>query len=189
MTVVVAAYTPNGVVIAADAQTTAGSQKSYNETPKIWLAGDLGFGGSGCLRSVQVMKYHVDWVSICEERHDLEWEPWLVKQVVPAIHDAAGSHGTLRNNDGVLSTSLTLLACTGNEIAEISGNGAVCVEAAGRSAIGSGYAEALGALGNDGPWSTEEVIAAARRATFTNWGCSGPITVMNVRTKSIWTVE
>lgn len=187
MTIIVAAYTPDGVVMAADTQVTSGwHQKQYTDTPKIWVDGDLAFGATGTMRGLQIMKYHVDWPIWHPGQN---WESWLVRKVVPAMQTACEKHGALENKEGVTSMSVSILICTEDNIAEIVNDGAALVENTGRMAIGSGYAEALGRLGIEGPWSEEEVIDAARSSTHINTGCGGAISVLRVRDKVVRMVE
>lgn len=193
MTIIVAAYTAHGVVMAADSQTSAGWQKLQQEVPKLWMDGDLAFGATGTTRGAQVLKYHTDWPSWNPDHDPIrtgdQWESWLVRRVVPAMHEACGNHGALKDSEGVKTMDAAILLCTSDNIAEICTDGAVVIEHCGRMAIGSGFAEALGRLGNEGPWTEEEIIDAARRSTLTNRGCGGPITVLRVRDKLIRTVE
>jgi len=52
---------------------------------------------------------------------------------------------------------------------------AVFVPSSNRYAIGSGQSEAFGSLGNQGPWTRDDVIGAASRATITALGVGGPL--------------
>ena len=55
----------------------------------------------------------------------------------------------------------------------------VTIPFSARYAIGSGQSEALGALGNEGGWTREDVIEAAHRATVTAIGVGGPLYSIN----------
>lgn len=188
MTVVVAALTEQGVVMAADRQIHAGWQKQYHEQPKLWVNGKYALGAAGCMRTAQVLKHHVTWPKYRPDE-DTDWEAFLVKTLVPAMWQGVKDHGVVKNNNGIDQLNSSLLLAVGDRIAEISGNGCAVTETAGRAAIGSGYAEALGALGTTGPWTEDQVIDAVRRASQTAVGVGGPISIVNTRTLDIRTVD
>lgn len=187
MTVVAAATTSDGVVMAADAQIQVGNQKLYDVAPKLWTAQNLALGASGCLRTAQVLKHHIDWPRYRPDE-DTDFEAWVIKTVVPMIRSGTDDKGVVKNNNGIERINVSILLTTKERIAEISGNGCVTVELCGRAAIGAGYAEALGYLGDSGPWTEADVIEAVRRATISNLGCSGPIAVVNTQDLTIRTI-
>lgn len=190
MTVIVAAKTENdGVVMAADRLVTNSWQKQYNATPKLWTNnGTWAVGGAGDFRAVQVIKHHVTWPKY---RPDEEPDPeaFMVKTAIPAIRSGVQGHGVLKEESGIQSVDAQLIAATGDHIFEIMGNGTVLADVSGCAAIGSGYAEAIGRLGTDGPWTEADVIDAVRRAIRTAVGCDGPISVVNTKTLTIRTVN
>lgn len=190
MTIIVAAKTENdGVVMAADRLVTNGWQKQYNATPKLWTNnGTWAIGGAGDFRAVQVIKHHVTWPKYRPDEEP-DTEAFMVKTVIPAIRAGVQGHGVLKDDSGVQSTGAQLIAATGDHIFEIMENGSVLADISGCAAIGSGYAEAIGRLGPDGPWSEDDVIDAVRRAIRTARGCDGPISVVNTRTLDIRTVD
>lgn len=174
MTVIVAARLKKGVVIAADAQTTAGWQKEYNDRSKLWVAGQYAFGAAGCVRTSQVVRHFASWPKYRpDEVTDIE--AFAVREVVPALEAAVKDRGVVINDAGRTRVDMDMIATWGDHLLMIAGNGAVVNEMAGRCAIGSGATEALGYLGDKGPWTVEQVIEAARRSTLTNLGCSGRI--------------
>jgi ATP-dependent protease HslVU (ClpYQ) peptidase subunit len=175
MTVIVTARTKTGVVIAADSQTTQGWEKKQADRSKLWVSGKYAVGAAGCVRTSQVIKHYTTWPKYRPDE-DTDIETFLVKQVIPAIRTAADGAGIVRNNNGIESIDSSIIIAWGTNIAEISHNNAVVVPKLGRAAIGSGYAEALGYLGDEGPWTVTQVIEAARRATISANGCDGPIT-------------
>lgn len=175
MTVIVAALTKShGVVMACDSLTTNGWAKEYGARSKVWVDGKYVIGAAGCVRTSQVIKHYTDWPRYRPDE-DEDIYDFVVKQIVPAIRRAVDGHGVLRNKEGRESVDSELLVAWGDNIAAVSGNGAVVVPRDHYAATGSGYAEALGALGEVGPWKKAQVIEAARRATVTAVGCDGPI--------------
>lgn len=174
--------------MAADREVSSGWQKQYHEAPKLWTAEQYAFGASGCMRTAQIIKHFATWPKYRPDE-DEDFEKFLVKSIVPAVRAAASGAGVMRSDSGVETLPTTLLLATGARLAEISGNGCVLVENSGRSAIGSGYAEALGRLGTVGPWTEADVVDAARRAIATARGCGGPIAVVNTNDMTIREIE
>lgn len=180
MTVIVAALTGDHITMAADSQISAGWQRIYTDVPKIWTAGAYLIGGSGDLRAIQVVRHHTSWPKHRPDE-DTDVEAFVVKQVVPALRNANENKGVTETHHGSESWPCTLLIAWGATLVEVDGHGAVVVPTPTRHAIGSGYAEALGALGDAGPWRQGDVIEAARRSTITARGCDGPITWANTK--------
>lgn len=163
MTVIVAAVTGDTVTMAADGKTLAGWQTLYRNEPKLWVSGQYALGGAGDLRAIQVIRHNVTWPKYRPDE-DADLEAFLVKSVVPAVRAGVKDQGIVRTESGVESV-------------------------ARRAAIGSGYAEALGRLGDAGPWTEADVIDAVRRSMQTNNGVGGPISVVNTATLTVRTVE
>jgi ATP-dependent protease HslVU (ClpYQ) peptidase subunit len=188
MTVIVAAVTGEHVTLAADRKISAGWEVKYHEQPKLWVNGKWAIGAAGSLRAAQVLKHHVSWpIYRADEEPDLE--AFLVRTLVPALRSGSSSHGIVHAQNGIERIEASLLVAHGTRIATISTDGSVIAEPAQRMAIGSGSAEALGALGNRGPWTEGDVIEAARRATITDAGCGGPISVVNTATLRVRQVD
>lgn len=185
MTVIVAARTrTHGVVMAADAQISYGWQKTSHIRPKVWVSGQYVIGASGCLRTAQVIQHHADLPRYRDDEVD-DVEEFLVKEFVPAVRKALDGKGLIEKDNGIESTGSSLLVAWGDQLAEVCANGAVIISPVERMAIGSGYAEALGALGDEGPWTRTRIVEAARRATITASGCSGSITVVDTKALTI----
>lgn len=177
MTVIVAARTKDqGVVLAADSVTMAGWQKEFGASAKLWTADGYAFGGAGTKRVIQVVRHHVTWPRWRRDEEP-DWEAFLVKSCVPAIREGVKDQGVVKNDSGIETIDAGFLIATGDQLAEISGDGCVLAPTVGRAAIGSGFAEALGYLGDQGPWTEAAVVDAARRALITCGGCAGPIYV------------
>ena len=184
MTVIVAARTATGVVMAADSQTTAGWEKIQADRTKLWVAGQYLIGASGDVRTAQVIRHHMTWPKYRPDEHG-DLEAFMVKEIVPAMRRAVDGAGVVESKNGYETVPVSLLVAWGDNIAEISGNYCALMPVSGRYAIGSGYAEALGSLGTDGPWRRADVIRAAHRSTITAHGCDGPIVVGDTRTLTI----
>ena len=189
MTVIVAALTADqGVVMAADRLASNGWQKQYHLTPKLWVAEGFAIGAAGTMRVAQVLKHHVTWPKYRPDE-DTDLEAFLVKNTVPAMRAGAKDHGVVKTKEGVEELDARLLLATGAHLAMISGDGCVVMESSNRMAIGSGYAEALGRLGDDGPWTEADVVDAVRRAIRQAVGCDGPISVVDTKTLIVRTVS
>ena len=63
----------------------------------------------------------------------------------------------------------------GNNLIAIDEDFTVTIPVTGRWAMGSGLSEAFGSLGDEGPWTRNDVIKAARVATKTAVGVGGDI--------------
>lgn len=189
MTVIVAALTGDGVVMACDGETTAGWEKQYRDVPKIWTADQFVLGSAGCVRTAQVVKHHVTWPKYRPAEDDGDFEAYLVKTVVPAIRAGVKDRGVVRAELGIETLHCSLLLAVNGRLAAISGNGCVVSESAGRMAIGSGSGEALGRLGDQGPWTADDVVDAVRRAIQSARGCAGPISVVSTTDLQVRTVN
>lgn len=185
MTIIVAALTKTqGVVMAADRLVSSGWEKQYHRAPKLWTTDQFALGAAGSLRAAQVLKHYVTWPKYRPDE-DTDLERWLVTSLIPAVRTGTSQHGVVKNDCGVETLETSFLWAVGDLIAEVSGSGSVVVSTAGRMAIGSGYAEALGRLGDSGPWTEDDVVDAARRAIQANRGCGGPISVVDTKTLTI----
>lgn len=185
MTVIVAAQTKaDGVVVACDAQTTWGWQKLEANREKIWTTKQLVVGSAGSVRPAQIIQHHTDW-PVFHADEDTHLEAFTIKRLLPAIRKALRDNGALKKEAEVESAEATLLLAWGDYLTVIAGDGAVVTPRPGRAAIGSGAQEALGYLGEDGPWTKTQVIEAARRATLTAVGCDGPIHYATTRSLAV----
>lgn len=173
MTVIVAARLKGGgVALAADSQWTAGWRKGTTDA-KIWTAGSYIVGAAGGMREAQIVRHFTTWPKHRPDE-DTDTEAFAVKQIVPALRTAVADKGVLVNSSGLERVSVELLTAWDDNIVTIHDNFCIGVEP-DRYAIGSGADEALGALGDKGPWTLAQVVEAARRATITNLGCGGTI--------------
>lgn len=186
MTVVVAAVVEQRVVMAADRQASAGWQKMEHGEPKLWANDPFIFGGAGRVRTLQVIKHHASWPTY-RSTEDSDLETFLVKRMLSSLRTALKDNGRLKNDLGIESWDSSLLLAFGDKLASFDHDGAVTFEY-GRMAIGSGGSEALGRLGNVGPWTEADVIDAARRATLTAHGCGGPLSYVDTRDLIVRTV-
>jgi hypothetical protein len=181
MTVIVAAVTGDCVTIAGDRMISAGWQVERHTEPKIWVDNGWAFGAAGYLRVAQVLKHHVTWPKYRPDEVT-DFEQFLVKDVVPAVRTGTANRGIVESESGIESFGGVFILASHNQLASISGDLAVVSEPCGRMAIGSGYAEALGFLGDGGGWEEADVIYAARRAAISAGGVGGPFNVVNTAT-------
>lgn len=179
MTVIVGAITKkDGVVIAADSQTTSGGLKLDGDggRTKLWVDKERGyiFGSCGSVRHIQAVQYHVEWPKFRPDEHELV--RFGVTEVVPAVRAGVEGHGVLREKSGIEHLQAwTIMGLDDESLLEVEGDFCVMPSINGRIADGSGYAEAYGSLGEKGPWTKDDVIEAARRATLTAQGVGGDI--------------
>ena len=174
MTVIVAARVRGFVCVAADTLTTAGWEKLHADRSKLWTADPYVFGAAGDVRAAQVLQHFTAWPKYRPDE-DTNLEAFLVKSVVPAMFTASNDKGVVRTDSGITRLGCETVIAWDDHLAGVWGNGCVHVPDSGRIALGSGYAEALGYLGDSGPWTVDDVCEAARRACITALGCEGPI--------------
>jgi hypothetical protein len=180
LTVIVAARTgKNRVTIAADSEVTSGWQKGNVSRPKLWADKGYAFGAAGSLRTAQVIRHHVEWPRYTPD--DGDFETFLIRKVVPEIQFGVASHGVVAKRKGVEVLPCWLVIACGPHLAQIEADYCVIGDPTGRLATGSGYAEALGSLGDEGPWTERDVVEAARRASVTAVGVGGPINVVDTK--------
>jgi hypothetical protein len=176
MSVVVATLgTEGGVNLVADSQVSDPYSKLNGYPDKIWVERDLGYiiGSCGSIRTAQVVRFATDWPRYREDEHDLP--KFAVLEVVPAIKTALEHHGLLKEKNGVETMDSDFIIAWGENFFSIEEDFSVLMPIKGRIAIGSGYAEAYGALGDEGYWSLDETIEAVRRSTLTAHGVGGDI--------------
>ena len=102
MTVVLAALTEDGVVIASDSQISEGGWSKLNGYPdKIWTERELGyaFGSAGSIRVAQVVRFAGEWPKYREDEHDLP--KFAVLEFVPVLKATLEQHGLLREKNGI----------------------------------------------------------------------------------------
>lgn len=179
MTVIVSAITKkDGVVIAVDSQFSDGYFKLDGDgsQTKLWVDQENGyiFGSSGVVRNTQVIQYYVEWPKWRPDENELV--KFGVTEIVPAIRAGVNGHGILKEKNGVETIEAnTIIGLDDTHLLKVESDFCVMPPNHGRIAEGSGYAEAYGFLGESGPWTKEDVIEAARRATLTAQGVGGDI--------------
>jgi len=177
MTVLAAAITEkDGIVIAADSELSYGAWSKEDGFPsKLWVDKEHGyiFGGCGTLREIQVLQYHVEWPKFRPDEHELM--KFAVTEIIPNVRTGVEDHGILSKSKGVETLESAFIMAWDKNLIGIYEDFSVVEGINGRIAMGSGYAEAYGALGEKGPWTKDNVIEAARRATLTAQGVGGDI--------------
>ena len=175
MTVVAAAVTKkHGVVLVSDSSLES-QTKDNDGYSKVWVDSsmNMAFGGAGGLREIQIIKHHME---LPYYPPYMDVEVFVVKEVVPRMREALNEHGAKMEN-----YETSFIIAWKNTLVTIDESFAVFTPTSGRYAIGSGQSEAFGSLGNEGPWTREDVIEAARRATITALGVGGPLWAVDTR--------
>jgi hypothetical protein len=175
MTVIAAALTSDhGIVIVGDSELSTSFTRDKDGYSKVWVdeinEGYI-FGGAGNLRELQIIKYHVTWPYY---RDIYPVEEFVVKEVVPRMREAL-----LDNGIKLEDYESSFIMAWDDNLVVIDEDFGVTIPLSVRYAIGSGQSEALGALGNEGGWTKEDVIMAADRATVTAIGVGGPLYSVN----------
>lgn len=187
MTVIVAAKTADrSVALAADRQTSEGGSQMENLEPKLWVSGKYIVGCAGDVRAAQVLRYTMDWPTY-RPKEDRDWMRFVVTRIVPAMRAALEGH-VLDLEHSYLG-DVQVVVATRDRFASVYSNGAVVSDRSGRTAIGSGSAEARGYLGNEGPWTPKDVVTAVRRAAITDTGVSGSISVADTQSLLVVTED
>ena len=111
-------------------------------------------------------------------------------QVVPAIRGAVDGQGIiLKDRDRREHIGSSFILARDGLVVTVDIDLSVTVSTVGRAAVGSGFAEALGYLGDAGPWTKGDVIEAARRATLTADGVGGNLHVISTKKPVVEVVE
>lgn len=188
MTVIVAAKRKDGrVTVAADRQSTTGSGGQFeNAEPKLWVDGKYVIGCAGDVRVAQVLRFTADWPEY-NPKSEPSWLGFVVTQIVPEMRRVLADQ-VAPMEDFYLGSATTLIAVR-DRFAVIYENGVVLADRTGRTAIGSGAPEALGYLGNQGPWKAADVATAVSRAAITDAGVSGPISIADTRSLEVLTED
>jgi hypothetical protein len=176
MTVVAAAITKkHGVVLVSDSSLES-QTKDTDGYSKVWVDNNsLGmiFGGAGGLREIQIIKHHVNWPYYPP---GMDVEEFVVKDIVPRMRETLNEHGAKME-----SYETSFIIAWKDVLVTIDESFSVLIPASQRYAIGSGQSEAFGSLGNQGPWTRDDVIGAASRATITALGVGGPLWAVDTR--------
>jgi 20S proteasome alpha/beta subunit len=186
MSVIAAAVTKlNGVVIVGDSEISDDWNKDTDGYQKIWVSKDEGyiFGGAGSARDIQILQYLTGWPQFYPK---MDVELFGVRDVVPSMKEALSNNGRLIS--GKNSTdhfNAEMIMAWDNNLMVVDDDFGIFVPASRRMAIGSGKSEALGYLGNKGPWTKADVIEAARRATLTAVGVGGPLWVVSTKSMEV----
>ena len=177
MTVLAAAITRlDGVVISADSQISWDYNKSDEGPGKLWVEKDCKyvFGGCGSIRAMQVIQHWTDWPEFRDYHRD-DIEKFVIKEIIPALREALDSHGALESSRKVESFGAGIIMAWEDNLVAIDEDFSITIPVSGRWAMGSGGGEAFGSLGDEGPWTKNDVIKAAKNATKTAMGVGGDI--------------
>lgn len=175
MTVIAAALTREGIVMAADSLISDGASKHEMSSTKVYVRHAYLVGYAGTLRPAQVVQAWTEWP--WPPSADEDASEWAVLNLVPRMKRAAKAHDALDQNE----IEAEHLVAWDDRLLCIGGDFSVLEAPADRFAIGSGSAEALGFLGDSGTWTRKDVIEAVRRSSLTASGVGGPIVVASTR--------
>ena len=130
---------------------------------------------------MQVIKHWTSWPFY---RPGTDIEEFMVKEVVPAVHGSLDEHNALMVNNETKEISFdgAFIMAWGDILVVIEEDFSVMSPVSQRYAIGSGQSEALGHLGNQPPYTKEDVIEAARKSLITSIGVGGPLWVVTTKT-------
>jgi ATP-dependent protease HslVU (ClpYQ) peptidase subunit len=177
MTVLAAAITRlDGVVIAADSQISWESTKSDEGPGKLWVEKDRKyiFGGCGSIRAIQVIQHWTEWPEFRDYHRD-NVEKFVIKEIVPALKAALEENGALESAKKIESFGAGIIMAWEDNLIAIDEDFSITIPISGRWAMGSGGSEALGSLGDEGTWTKNDVIKAAKNASKTALGVGGDI--------------
>ena len=186
MTVIAAAVTKkDGVVFASDSELTNDFTK-YNEGySKVWAVEShrYVFGACGSLRVMQVIKHWTTWPYFRDDAIDIE--EFVVKEIIPTLRETLAEHACLEVNKKTESFEGEIMMAWDDNLAVIDSSFSVILPLSKRYAIGSGQSEALGSLGISGSYTKNNVIEAARKASYTAIGVGGPIWCVSTKTMKV----
>ena len=174
MTCIIALKKDDTIYWGADSCVTGYGPRTMSR-PKIFQVGDLVFGGSGTLRMLQVMEYHLKPKKHKGGVSDMEY---IVTKIVPKIRTITKDCGQLEDNksagDGEKSGAYFLIGYHG-EIYQLGFDFSVSSPVESYEAIGSGQFHALGSLWASTKKSPQTAIEdALGAAEFFNAGVRAP---------------
>jgi len=186
MTVLAAAITKqDGVVIAADEEISWIGGKSHEGGIKLWVDKDhkFAFGAAGNIRAAQILRHWTEWPEFREHHKDIE--AFVVKEVVPAMRESLSEHGALETSKKIDSFQGELIIAWDTNLIVVDEDFSITIPKSNRWAAGSGASEALGSMGDEGPWTKNDVIKAAKVATKTAEGVSGEIYYITTKSMEV----
>ena len=166
MTCIVALKAGKAIYWGADSCVT-GYDTRIMTRPKIFQVGEMVFGGSGTLRMLQLIEYHLKPKKHKKKFSDMEY---LVRKIIPQIRAIMKEHGkmggsTANSENGEKSDSYFIIGYRG-DIYQLGFGFSVTTPVEPYEAIGSGQSYALGAFlaGVDGGNTPKATIETALEA-------------------------
>jgi 20S proteasome alpha/beta subunit len=172
VTCIVGIVEPEGVLLAADSlENSYGAD--VTTTPKVFVAdladgGKIGIGLAGLPRVLQVLEFGVDWSALSRDEPD----PirWLVQTAIPAMREVLDTHGVPGDEGKPGTVDANLLIALGGRVFVVEAHWQIFERPRSYACIGSGSAEANGALhalaGSEMPSAELAIRAMAASATF-----------------------
>lgn len=174
MTCIITLKKDDSIYWGADSCVTGYDTRTMSR-PKIFQVGELVFGGSGNLRMLQVMEYHL---TPKEHKKKLSGLEYIIQKIVPQIRVITKKHGQLGSHStasGVDKTDSHFLIGYRNVIYWLGGDFSITSPVENYDVIGSGQSHALGSLWSSTKRSPQEAIKdALLAAEFFNANVRAP---------------
>jgi len=142
MTIILAETDGSTVLFGADSAWSHEDEIYTLDMPKIFARGAYLFGVCGTYRLTQILRFQAE---LPEPPRTADLEPFLVQELVPAIHRAVVEDGQSRGGPAVLDSKTGLLLGCQGQLWTINHRW-VALREAPFAAIGSGRLRAYGAL-------------------------------------------
>lgn len=148
VTCIVGIVESGGVLLAADsAENSFGVD--HTTTPKVFVAdladgAKIGVGLAGLPRVLQVLEFGLDWSAL--DRSEPDPLRWLVATAVPAMRGVLEAHGVPGDEDKPGTVDANLLVALQGRLLVVQAHWQVFERPRSYACIGSGSAEANGAL-------------------------------------------
>ena len=175
MTCIIALKKDDTIYWGADSCVTGYDTRTMSR-PKIFQVGKMVFGGSGDLRMLQILEYHL--VPEKHKKKKLSDIQYLVSKIVPQVREITKYHGQLddgKKADGREKQGAYFLVGYRNNIYRLGFDFSLTSPVESYDVIGSGQFHALGSLWSSTKKSPQTAIGdALGAAEFFNAGVRAP---------------
>lgn len=176
MTCVVGLKTKDGVLIGADSQATGGHDRSFRSDPKVFRNGAMIIGYTSSFRMGQLLEYNL---TLPPREIGQDLMRYMCVPFIDAVRTALKQAGFGKIDNGV-ETGGTFIVGFEGELFDIRDDYQVarCVD--GYTAVGSGFAYALGVLhATKGEAPEGRVRKALEAASYFNVTVGGEISILS----------